>query len=419
MGRGKRSRKNHRQKRAAARRAAFPLQRHSSKKNVAINDQAYKQLASTNMKELKDYIHGNNLHESKFGLKLIRPKNCPPVITVSPSLMMSDKQAKNVTRICPSEHGLNLTQRSAVGLGLGQDESFEVRWKDVDGQLIAIMNRNVFTPLEARASDLFEAEHKQFSLGWNRGCEADVISRENTTRRQLKNKKTIIDATGINANNKFIEVHPGGIGETTRIKVEYQNQKGKAKEVPLSSFIDRMTWVKKGGGRKKRDYSKFCNDSDDAAASYFDKLQSHYLDACAQFMGEDEFNKCSDDVKANILLNTNVLDDDLSKMGIHHDPSTPTPALACGTTNFVYDEGHHQWNPKNHGGRLFLAEGMISMEYSPTDILVFDGNILHGVTPMRPLRDDQAQQQYNRFSIIMFSRYGRSRQMKKHGWNRK
>jgi hypothetical protein len=55
-----------------------------------------------------------------------------------------------VMKICPSDKGLNLSKRSATGMGLDLDESFEVRWDD--GTLIAVMLRNVFSKEDARAS---------------------------------------------------------------------------------------------------------------------------------------------------------------------------------------------------------------------------------------------------------------------------
>lgn len=135
-------------------------------------------------------------------------------------------------------------------------------------------------------------------------------------------------------------------------------------------------------------------------------------------MGEDEFNSNLDDVMWQIHLNTNVIDDDNSKMAIHHDPSTPTPALACGSTNFLYRDDLDRWIPKNRGGRLFLVEGILSLEYSPRDVCLFDGNILHGLTKMKPLCGGDASARFHRFSIILFSRYKRSQRMLTHGWNR-
>ncbi len=213
MGRGQRNRKKQHDNRAAARRGKFPLQQQvktsSDQPTVALDDKAYKQLEQSKREALKEYIHSNNLHTSKHGLSLIRLEGRLPVIAICSSLRIPRNKAKDMTKICPSEAGLNLHHRSAIGLGLEPDESFEVRWDDADGQLIAMMKRNVFTPSEATACSIFEKEHVSKSKGWNRGCEADVLSRENTTRRQLKDKKITIGAIGINENNKLLKVGPG------------------------------------------------------------------------------------------------------------------------------------------------------------------------------------------------------------------
>lgn len=53
---------------------------------------------------------------------------------------------------------------------------------------------------------------------------------------------------------------------------------------------------------------------------------------------------------------------------------------------------------KNNGGRLFLAEGLFWIDFNPTDIALFDGNVPHGVTYMRPLKKSHEGQKlgYNR-----------------------
>ena len=44
-------------------------------------------------------------------------------------------------------------------MGLEPGESFEVRWNGIDSDLNVMMSRDVFTPREARAADLFKQEH--------------------------------------------------------------------------------------------------------------------------------------------------------------------------------------------------------------------------------------------------------------------
>ena len=35
------------------------------------------------------------------------------------------------------------------------------------------------------------------------------------------------------------------------------------------------------------------------------------------------------------------------------------------------------------GGRLFLADGLVDISYGPTDVVLLDGNIPHGITTLR------------------------------------
>jgi len=97
-------------------------------------------------------------------------------------------------------------------------------------------------------------------------------------------------------------------------------------------------------------------------------MKTTYLELCTYFMGGDVINEISDDIVKTIRLNTNIIDDKESTMGIHHDIPTPTPAMATGSTNYRFEDG--EWTLKQ------------------------------------------------RFSIIMFSVYKRTA-MKSHGYNRK
>eukprot|EP00984_Skeletonema_dohrnii_P018291 scaffold8514_cov74-Skeletonema_dohrnii-CCMP3373.AAC.3 len=421
MGRGARKR-NNKQKasRAVTRQSTFSLaQERPGKPTVVMNDDAYKTLEQQKKNELSAYIHQHQLHNSTNGLRVVRRENQRTVVVVSSSLQINPKLAKKITSISPSEKGLNLQQRSAAGLRIGPEESFEVRWDDIDGQLIAIMLRGVFSPREARAIDKFREKHKQQSQGWSRGCEADTISRLNTTRRQVKIGKIVVGSTGINKNNALVNIKPGGKGETTRLKMEYINQEGKPKEIPFNHWIDRCTWEQTRRLKKTINYSDFLRDSDDSVKSYFNNLQHIYMRESRLFMDPDDYDDNKQEIMDLIHLNSNIIDDDLSKMGVHRDPSTPTPALACGSTNYVYDEEKEEWMCNNYGGRLFIVDGLLCLDYRPMDVAVFDGNYLHGVSKMKPVKGKEPPNggKYNRFSMILFSRYQRSQKIRKHGWN--
>jgi len=149
------------------------------------DDKVYRKLEASKKDAFQTYIRSNRLNVSTNGLSLHRPDDGGlPIIYIDTALQMDKDLGEEVTKICPPDKGLNLHHRSSEGLGLLPDESFEVRWSD--GTLIAIMQRNVFTPDEAKASDIFQRHHEQHSLGWNRGCQADSIPRENEMAYQLR-----------------------------------------------------------------------------------------------------------------------------------------------------------------------------------------------------------------------------------------
>ena len=98
----------------------------------------------------------------------------------------------------------------------------------------------------------------------------------------------------------------------------------------------------------------------------------------------------------------------MSRLGIHHDPPCPLPALIAGSTVWApLPTGG--WERRATGGRLFLADGLWDLEYGPRDLVLLDGNLLHGVTTLRSLPGHTApgvsQPQLQRRSVIMFNRW--------------
>ena len=144
-----RSRKNRKLKRQSQ---TKPLRYYDVTKDpfAKFGDKNYQQLSNERNRVFKNYVHGNNLHQSKHGLTLVRPKNRLPVIVISSDLQMNATVGTDVTKICPSDKGLNLDKQCAASLDLEPHESFEVRWDGIGGDLIVMMFRDVFTPREAR-----------------------------------------------------------------------------------------------------------------------------------------------------------------------------------------------------------------------------------------------------------------------------
>jgi hypothetical protein len=77
---------------------------------------------------------------------------------------------------------------------LGITGSFEVRYDSSDGPLVAIVERGALTLEELMDSHRLEECHKSFSLGWNKGCEADPHPTHNNILPQLHDPKAMKSA---------------------------------------------------------------------------------------------------------------------------------------------------------------------------------------------------------------------------------
>ena len=86
--------------------------------------------------------------------------------------------------------------------------------------------------------------------------------------------------------------------------------------------------------------------------------------------------------------------------------------MAEGRTHVGLDR-----RPRGAGGRLFLADGLFDISYGPRDVVLLDGNIMHGITGLRdrPGGGQRARSELERFSVIAFSTYKREGGMKMHG----
>ena len=69
------------------------------------------------------------------------------------------------------------------------------------------------------------------------------------------------------------------------------------------------------------------------------------------------------------------------------------------------------------GWRLFLVDGLFDLSYGPEDVVLLDGNLVHGVTGLRDLPGEgQASRcELERFSAILFSSFKRQGGMMAHG----
>ena len=116
-----------------------------------------------------------------------------------------------------------------------------------------------------------------------------------------------------------------------------------------------------------------------------------------------------------IKLSTLKLNEGSSQAGPHHDMPCPLPALIFGPGMCELVDG--EWCPCGVGGRLFLADGLFDISYGPKDVVLLDGNIVHGITGLRdhPGKGMTSRRELERFSAILFSDFKREKPMWAHG----
>ena len=76
-----------------------------------------------------------------------------------------------------------------------------------------------------------------------------------------------------------------------------------------------------------------------------------------------------------------------------------------------------EWVARGMGGRLFLVDGLFDLSYGPKDVVLLDGNLVHGVTGLRDLPGEgqASRRELERFSAILFSSFKRQGGMMAHG----
>ena len=243
------------------------------------NDKKYQKKIRKKMQKFKKYC-SRMRKNSRYGLKLERGEGGAPIVYISSDLKMDPDLGEYLIKICPGEQGLYLQQRSAVGMGLRPEESFELRFSD--GEFIAYVYRNVLTDEESLGSLEFEAVHRRESNGWNRGCQADQEPRENHMRHQVNSSRPM-KATRINLDNTIVSIEPGGKGDTTCPKIEYRTPAGKKAKVPFCSFLDRAKFVP-GKVKDSRAISldKVLEGGSQRLRDLHSKLVEIYLSACIE-----------------------------------------------------------------------------------------------------------------------------------------
>ena len=125
------------------------------------------------------------------------------------------------------------------------------------------------------------------------------------------------------------------------------------------------------------------------------------------------------DHRSTRKYSTLEVNENTSRAGAHQDPPAPLPAMIAGPG--VHKLINGEWRQTCRGGRLYI-DGLVDLTYGPIDVVILDGNFLHGITNLRDLPDAKmsSRPELVRFSLIRFADWQREK-MKKYanyqgGW---
>ena len=115
---------------------------------------------------------------------------------------------------------------------------------------------------------------------------------------------------------------------------------------------------------------------------------------------------------ADLSLSGLVTDEGQSVCAVHRDPPAPLPARIGGPTIHSRSEAGG-WVPTCRGGKLVLVDGLFSLEYSPTDLVLLDGAFYHAVSMLQGMKAQFKGQctaqhaEFRRFSTVSFNTWNR------------
>jgi hypothetical protein len=331
---------------------------------------------------------------------------------------IDNTRGQTITKITVSDKGklAEILNRRTLGSPTDPTDLY-----DSEGKLIARHLPNAIPEKLARAWPIVKQLHELTSTGWAKGCEADTLPNPDQMMNLIKDPVSM-QGFGLSDKTEILSIE-FKTTTTTSLQVVYRNRKGQSKRFQIAMKIDRHTTTRDKLTKIITAITESCDDPDlqlelENATDLLLHLESVYRKHAHDFYADRMWSK--QDAEAH--LNGDTLKLHLSSnlssqgspfnIGIHKDPPSPSPALIAGSTTYSLRNG--TWSKNCKGGRLFYADGLVDLSYGPRDIILMDGNIPHGVTNMRDPVPEMAGLQLQRFSLVLFDKFGRER-MKKHG----
>lgn len=368
----------------------------------------------------------NKIDESAIQANNLRPH---PFVEIPSKLLLSPEEADDICNLPVRDkdisQAMHLRNPGRLIEGL-TGNTLDVRSKD--GQLKCRLIKGCVPEYLSLLFEVLLFIHKQVSVGWLKGCQADPLPVFRDIQGILRDKK-IMKGYGLTGKNKITYIglrNEDGNGSTSMV-CQYQNKEGATKEFQFGkSFIDRQRWDR---ACLKRVIDAGHEPLLEDCEKLIDHCKSVYVEHAVDFLVDnqgfprDQAEKLMQHV--TLEWTTLRLDSHKSLMAIHHDAGCPAPAGVFGPgVQRLNKDG--KWEKRCKGGKLFMANGLFEMEYGPLDCVLFDGNEPHGVSSLRALPSEGQKRAgdkwpMERFSLIIFCRFNR-KPVQKHGrydgtWN--
>lgn len=184
-----------------------------------------------------------------------------------------------------------------------------------------------------------------------------------------------MDCAGFRTNvARLIELQPTSTGKNVTFK--YVNREGRViTSRKFNSNLDRYEYPE----AKLRETN--CEPLLELTEKVYEQHLPEWIESrgCPKHQVENEVRQAMSKRKFTGVF----IDQSKNKLGVHIDPFSQFPSCVFGHTNHIWDDNRGEWQRICDGGSLFFADGMFRLDYSPNDIILFDGNILHGVTNLK------------------------------------
>lgn len=264
-------------------------------------------------------------------------------------------------------------------------------WDDEHKKLQALILRDWLSPEAALGQQAIALVYSVLEAGLNKGCASSGLITVRSINTAL-NDLYAMSNYGVERHRVLYIKITSTCGSA---RLVYQNSEGQRKEFQFGRYLD-FHLTNKEGILKWVSSLEFTKDYLAYVEAYFHETETILEQLAPYFMtttGRQAFAKhtnCLNELRVGMNLCTHCA----STISCHEDNASAIPALVTCTNA----AGHNaSWT---HGS-LYLAEGGIKIPYGPRDVVLINGNRLHGVTMLHP---DHKQKECSRFSLVQFLR---------------